>query len=353
MAVLSNGNIVFCYRSGTDMRYAIYSSTGTVVLAETTIEAACSPIGMCVTPQSSGNFVIAYNMSSTMKFARYNASGTLQGTLTSVSNGTAGYLNYGNLDYLCVELTNGNLVFQVADTNAYPRYAVYTSAGVLVTANDYIYNSSSYQTTSYFTGSATTAIVATSSGFIVMGKGSGNPYFVLYDNNGIALTSIKATAYSPGFNYATTGNYAMYVSNLGNAGFAVYVGNQNGCSQTVNVLWCMDSNGNNVGSAVVLQTSSTIAYNQCMILTADGSVAFQYSFNSNMYFGTYAVQKKAIIGVAQETIAANSSGRIATYGTYTINQNFASGGNFDNRTTTPVGTRGSVAGTSAVLFGMS
>jgi len=60
MNVLTGGNIVFAYNKSNAMAYQIIDSSGNAVLAETTIEAASTPVDICIRPLSAGGFVISY-----------------------------------------------------------------------------------------------------------------------------------------------------------------------------------------------------------------------------------------------------------------------------------------------------
>jgi hypothetical protein len=356
--VLSNGNIVFVYRFSSGSYYQIFDSSGNVVLAETLIEAGVNPLGIGVTLQQSGNFVISYfrtAATSGFAFGRYSPVGVLQGSLTTLSGSGSNFLNVGNMDYICTELTNGNLVFQTCDASQRPSLYIYTSTGTLILSQPYFLGDVTYQTVSYIRSACFMPIVATSSGFLAIGAASNGNYFVLNDFNGNAITAVKNTSFNPSFQYTTSTNFSFYVLNLGNVGFALFASTQNGCGSNFVGLWCMNTNGTLIGSSVVLNTSGPLWAGYQMILTSDGSAAVSYNIPSTgaTYFWTYAIQRKSIIGVAQESIAANSTGRVATAGTYSTNQNFTTGGAFNQTAATVPGARGTIVGANAILFGLT
>lgn len=114
--------------------------------------------------------------------------------------------------------------------------------------------------------------------------------------------------------------------------------------------------GDIVGSRVNFTGDTTIPiYNQYGILTSDGSFFgnFYWSSSESTYAASYSLQRKSVIGVARNSVSANGTVRVSTVGTFTLNSSYGFGGAFDQRTATIPGTRGSVLGTSAVLFGLS
>lgn len=360
--VLTNNNTVIAYRKTTsnNLAFSIYDTTGTIVGTEVTVEASVNAQNIVVTPQSNGGFVIMYYTSGGVtKFARYNASGTLQGSITTLGS-TSSYLTAGNTDLLCTELANGNLLFVYANPNAFPVFQVYTSAGVQVKSQTGIHNAT-YDDNTYNTIYVIPGIAKTASGFTFVSKGNNTTfYFSTFDNSGSNILALKATTYSVSTSQQNYSYHSLYAFSLGSS-IAVYFGYGSWACGPLDgvVLFCFNStSGANVGSGVTIraQTSGIYYYAHQAILTADQSIALGYVWqanNSQIYFGTYAVQRKSIIGVAQEAIATNSSGRIATIGTYTTNQTFAISSNFDQRTATIPGTKGTVVSNSVVMYGMN
>jgi hypothetical protein len=356
--VTSNNEIVIAYSiSGPDgIRFKRYNSSGVLQGTETTVEASSVSSVLSINTDTSGGFWIYYfnNTSSLWRFARYNSSGTLQGALVTVAS-TGSTTRNGDLDNLTTRLTGGNVVLMgPTAASGIPNAYVYNSSGTLVTTINFATSDTTYALSGSIPG-----ICLTGTGFTIFSRGtSSSGFFWIYNANGGELRGRTTTAYSS-WSSSGSSTYETYskLFNLGNAGYAVLNGYYDSSSQAFLTLLCFTSSGTTVGSATVPVNAAGTRFGQVSsLLTSDGSVAYTYTFNSGNsqnYYGMYAVQRKSVIGVAQNTVSANSSVRIATTGSYTINLDFFAGGNFDQRTATVPGTKGTVTGTSAVLFGMS
>jgi hypothetical protein len=364
--VTASGDIVFAYNKVTsgDLVFTRYNSSGTIQGSETVVATAPSALSIKVLVNAAGGFWIYYYRGAATTgwyFARYNSTGTLQGTVTTVlaASGNS-WTKGGNIDYSATELTGGNVVFFCTQASGFISYAVFSSTGTSVKAATILDATAS----TYALLNTCPSICLNGTGFVVASHGTNSAvYFYTFDSTGIKLIDRTATAYTSfgvedlSVNIST--KRAVYLYNLGSSGFAIliYVGTQSVCVPQYTVsLFAFRSTGVTVGTPIdVYATGNTVALGTTYgILTSDGSIAFTTATNTAAVgFGVYAVQKKSVIGVAQEAIAVNSTGRIATYGTYTVNQSFSAGGNFDNRTVTPPGVKGTAVGTSAVLFGMS
>jgi len=367
-AVLTNGYLVVAFRetSSGDFKFRIYDTTGTLVGSTVTVEAGSSPSNICVVAQSNGNFVVYYlnGGSSIVKFARYNSSGTLQGALTTVRSSVSAFV-CGNLDYLCIELTNGNLVMQATNASAFPVWYMYDSSGTSVVGATNWYNDTAYQNSTYLCASAIGTLVASSSGFLAAGRGQ-QVYFATYDLNG-GQTKTRSTFSQPSnpstYQIGSTTGYACNIVSLGNWGYAGMFGGPDNCGGNNYLYFCVRSvagstsfTGGTIGADISLGPGVSYPdYSACLILTADGSCAMSANFNPGtgyVYWGTYAVQKRSITGVAQEAISTNSTGRVATYGTQPLRLTYTSGGAFNNTSATVPGAKGSYIGGTAVLNGI-
>lgn len=361
MQALTNGNIVFAWNNSGSLNYAIYDSTGTSVLASTAIEASSTPDYITIVKQTGGGFFVYYFRSAATtayKFGRYNSSGVLQGSLTTVvtSNGTlSGCFD----DNFAFELSNGNVVFCAANASSYPFYYVYNSSGtVVVSALDV---SSSSSTISY--PGIVPGACATPSGFVVVTPGgpSNTRYYNVFDTSGNAIIQRKVTGtLTSTQGWQGSGNGYQRVFSNGSAGVTVHeqVYYPSGCSffyQTQ--VYSFDLTGTQRGTTVILQASSgSLSSNLYGISLSDGSVVVTHRNSAGTLptnWGTYAMLRKSIVGVAQTTAAINSTATVYTQGNFTINQSMGFGGYFDNRTATVPGTRGTVVGTNAVLLGLS
>lgn len=366
-AVLTNGYLVIAFQetSTADCKLRIYDTTGTLVGSTVTVEAGSTPENICVVAQSNGNFVVYYRNSSSSitKFARYNSSGTLQGALTTVRN-SASLFSCGNLDYLCIELANGNLVMQ-ASNSGLPVWYMYDSSGTSVVGATNWYNDTAYQNSTYLCTNAIGTLVASSSGFLAAGRGQAI-YFATYDLNG-SQTKLRATfsqpTNPPNYQINNTTGYACNIVSLGNWGYACLFGGYDNCALNAYLYFCVRSvagnttfTGGTIGADVNLGPGASYPdYSANLILTADGSCAMSANFtlgNGYTYWGSYAVQKRSITGVAQEAISTFSTGRVATYGTQPLRLTYTSGGAFNNTAATVPGAKGSYIGGTAVLNGI-
>lgn len=365
VGVLTNSNFVVAYRKPTsnDLAFSIYDTTGTIVGTEVIVEAASSASVIKVLPQSGGGFIVYYYRSTATnawKFARYNASGALQGSVTTVFTGTQ-TLNRSNLSQIATELNNGNIVLVYPVSTAYPRFSIYSSTGSLVKGETLLHSDSNLENTGRTAQNIPPGITKTSSGFTVVSIGTTNGFTqTVYDNIGGVLRAGFARGLS-GFQVTNGngGNGAINLIDLGGAGvLAIHRNEMNGCtSNYYSGAFKFSLLGTEAASSVLTLSNGGASNITGLFhfLCADGSVALGYGDNNaaSALYGTYSVQRKSIIGVAQEPIAANATGRIATVGTYTINQNFSSGGNFDVRTAAIPGGRGTVVGSSVVLNGVT
>lgn len=352
--VLTNNNIVFSYNRANGAYYVIVDASGNSVLAETLIEASSNPQSHCIRPLSGGGFVIYYYRGAATvayKFARFNASGVMQGSLTTIASAGGPALS-GDSTNLCQELNNGNLLF-IASSSNYPAFAVYDSSGNSVKALTALLGSATYSSNSYTYQGYTPGVCKTSNGFAVATRGSGTAYFTAYDNTGSQILPVRAIG--PGTS-ATSVN-CMLIYNLGNNLGVFDFSTQSNCgTYYYGALYVVNKNdGSAVGSTVVFSNNLTTAiYCPFSLQTADGTVVITYSYTSSaLYWGTYNVQRKSILGVAQSSGATGSTIRVATVGTLPLNISYGSGGYVDQRTAVVPGARGSIVGASAILLGLS
>lgn len=356
---LANGNIVVAWNNASSgLSYAIYDSTGTSVLAATVAEASGSPRNIIVVAQTNGGFFIYYNntTSSSYKFGRYNSTGTLQGSLTTVRSSVGNSMNGCVDDNLAIELSNGNVVFGAPNSSGYQFYYVYSSSGAsIASALDVTTSTSTISQTNVIPG-----LCATPTGFaVVTPSNSGNRYFNLFDTSGNFVVQRKAATLSGVQSFSSSYYGYMRVFSNGNAGLTVHEQPYylTGCSYFWrNLLYSFNNDGTQRGSTVVLLSDqSQIVSNTFGALLSDGSVVVTSRTQAGQvtYWGSYAVMRKSVLGVAQNTVATNGTAIVYPQGNYTINQNMTFGGAFDNRTATVPGTKGTVVGTYAVLQGIS
>jgi hypothetical protein len=360
VAALATGDFVFTYRKVTsnDLEFQRYDSTGTAAGSAVTVEAASTPFLPTILVQSSGDFVIYYYRNAATKaykFARYNSTGTLQGSLTTVF-ATDAYLNNAIPNSGIIELSNGNFVVMASTVStAYPSFYIYSSTGTLVsgannfggTANTYAYST------------ASPSMCATANGFAICSRGSdAYNYLYTYSNTGASIINQLQLNYASLLTANSASEYfGGILINNGASGFALLqASTYNACStQYASAIWTFSYSGASVGTPIVLRANNltTPVYSRWAIKTSDGSFVTADATSSIATFGTYAIARKSVLGVAQESAATAGTLRVATQGTYNINSSHSVGGNFDQRTATVPGARGTVAGSTAVLFGMS
>jgi hypothetical protein len=359
IAALATGDFVVTYRKVTsnDLEFQRYDSTGTAAGSVVTVEATSSAIAPTLMLQSSGDFVVYYYRSASTaayKFARYNSTGTLQGSLTTVFTGlrlTQAIANSG-----IIELSNGNFVLMASNSSAIPAFYIYSSTGSVVkTATSFAGTNSSLAFTD-----VSPAMCATATGFAICTRGSATSnYLFTYDNSGANIINQLQVAYT---GLGSIGAASTFVGGIlidnGASGFALLQSSYTAsCSPTYSsAIWTFSYTGASVGTPIVLRANAntTVVYSRWAIKTSDGTfVTTDALSNSTQTFGTYAIARKSVIGVAQESAAVAGTLRVGTQGTYNTNSSYSVGGNFDQRTATVAGTRGTVVGSTAVLFGVS
>jgi len=353
MAVTASGEVVFAYDKVTSRNicFSRYNAAGALQGSETTVEASANPHFISVLGCAGGHFIIAYQRSAATaayKFARYNASGVIQGALTTLVTGGS-TLSAGELSGIAVELSNGNVVFTVPGSgDAYPDILVYNSSNTLV-------KSINPGTTRFTTAEIPSVIPLATGGFAAIGRNrSTQTVLNTYDGSGNGIYA------SPAFGAAGVGGdtaiygSGVYAAAIGNIGFAILRVGYDGTNFDVRLM-VIDPFGTVKGSEIVARASAAGSIvGTAAILTSSNVFAFCYDDTASPYHvdGYYNVVRKSILGAALNSGAADAQVQIGTKGNYTINQSVGAGCAFDNRTATIPGTRGVVAGNSAVLFGL-
>lgn len=343
MSVLANGDIVFAYNKITSLNttFARYNSSGVLQGSEVIVESAANTTGgICVLPQTGGGFIVYYYRSAAAvnwNFARYNASGVLQGTLTTVSTGSPAAMSYGEFDHLAIELSNGSIVFQWNATAH--NHSIYTSAGVFVTT---VVTDPRSPTLNNAWG----LLPSPSGGFATFTNTGTTLLFRLFNSSGQVLNT-----YDFGM-VAASGGLVASRTTQGYCVLSSYFDGDTGYSAQ---LASMSAIGANIGSIITVSPNATSANRGlCLVRHSSGPqlIGFKNTGATGYQeFAVYNPDKTSVIGVALESVSVGAICRVSTKGTYTINQALT-GGSFDQRTATVPGTKGSVAGSTAVLYGM-
>ena len=356
LSALSNGDIVFAYNvTGNGAKFKRYNSTGTLQGSEVTIDASIPSNYFQILLLSSGNFVITYLdiQSYYYRFAIYDSSNAVVKATTTIrtTNGSY-YMQYGNYDTSAVELTNGNIAFITSSTTQYNLVAtVYTSTGTLVTQN--VFETEAGQTYT-MNSNVRPGLCATSSGFAVMTMGSSVNYLYTFDFSGNTLTSrISLTTPSGVGGSQVAFSVGSVLASNGAAGFVHTSTRYDGGSDC---MWtqAFTSDGTTAGTAI-LNFSSGQGYSstryQNAFVTSDGNFYKNYRYSYGWNCVSYFTCRKSIFGVAQETATTNTIFKVGTSGAYNLTESYA-GGTFNTRTNTVAGTKGTIVGAVALLQGL-
>jgi hypothetical protein len=350
--VTPNGNFIIAYAELTTLNatFRRYDPSGVLQGSETIVESNCNPYHFEVLGCSNNDFIIYYYRSTAtagMKFARYNSSGVIIGSLTTVGSSSANAIPYG--DKSIFELSNGNLVFVFGEGSSYPDLQIYNSSNA--TVGSLIDLGVSVVT------SLRPAIVPLDSGdFAVITQYSTTSHLSTYDATGKNVLPVRSLTAS-GLNGGTTSTTgtAIKAFNLGASGFVIYrisYANSDG-SYDAAIFTCTPLGGS-VGNAVILRgDNGNPILASSAILHSSGNIVGTFKEPGALYIADfyYNTARKSILGVALESKTVGQTIRIATEGTYTINQQFSAGGVFDSTTATVPGCKGSVIGTTATLRG--
>lgn len=348
MAVTAAGEVVFAYQkvTSTDVAFKRYNAGGVLQGAETTVEAAADGRYIAIKACSGGDFVIFYRRiaaTNSYKFARYNSSGVIQGALTSLSSGNSEFTQ-GKANGSIAELSNGNIVMAATNpANSDASLYIYTSANALVTRIDLA--------STFNNNSNRPQVVAAANGFAAAGMGSTGTNMMLFDSNGNSISSQVVVDNSAAGN-GSGSNLDLYSIGIG---YALCRSGTNGTNYTVHLLE-VDSALAAKGSVITIEASSTTLSSFLSSAMSPGYLlAFQYTNGATMLVkgGVYKCLRSSIFGIANATAADGITASISTVGGYTVNQSLAAGGAFNQNAATIPGNRGTVAGTSALLFGLA
>jgi hypothetical protein len=128
IAPLANGNFVVAYNNTTtNVRAAVYGSTGTQLVAPFIVEAV-SAASVVAAPMTSGGFVIIYNNTTTnIRYGNYNIAGVLQGSLTTLASGS--YSSANTVD--AKALSDGQVAVCYCNAVGNVRYAHIGTSGTI------------------------------------------------------------------------------------------------------------------------------------------------------------------------------------------------------------------------------
>lgn len=347
MSVLVGGDIVFAYSKATpfDACFKRYNSTGVLQGSETVVEAAASGSSFCVKELAAGGFIVYYFRSAATynwKFARYNSTGVIQGTLTTIANSSTVTKAKCEFDDLVLELSGGNLLFQYIHTASLSGIVVYDSTGTLVATT------TPAPATEAVAGASNT-LVEIPGGFVsITGGSSGKSNIRFFAANGIQLYPSKATTETNLITAGYGGGAILVVPTV--SGYVV-VSNFNDGANGNFQLFTLSKTGDLIGSVVVIPSGAP-STSISLLAHSSGLLMLSWKYTTQFMMAVYNPTRTSILGVAQETVSSGALCRVATSDTHQINQVFSTSGNFDQRTATVPGAKGSIVGSTAVLYGM-
>lgn len=352
-AVTANSDIVIAYRKITsnDFAFTRYNSSGTIQGSEVIVESGSNPDRPVVLGHSNGDFWVYYyrqNATTAWKFARYNSSGTLQGSLTTVLAVSAG-LAIQNWGQQIVELGNGSVLMWAMNASALPNGYIYDSTGALVASN-----TTWHGTPTLLTNRVPTVFVDSST-FTIGAVRNGAAFTIRTCNNSFLFIGQTISTAAQFGNISSANGYGtQFLFSDGSTGWTIYLNGNNGSTNNSYIL-SVNTSGATLGSLVTLYSAQGApnTYGGHAFRTTQGLLCFTdyYNNSAGVNGGLYNTSRRSIIGVAQENAAVNANFRCATSGTYTITNVPLSPGYFDTRTATPGGCRGTIAGTTAILYG--
>jgi len=351
--VLNNSDIVFAYRTftGSNLAFSRYNSSGVLQGTETVVEAASTPRYISILSHSSGDFWIYYNRSAataSYKFSRYNSSGVLQGANTTLA--VSSQQMFVNWHRGIVELSNGNVIIQMPNNStAYPDVYLYNSTGTLILSNSTWYSAFTPQTRFFC------PILVQDGKFIIcLYNNSSRIVLYTFTNSFNQIGPYLNPSQSVG---STSGNYwgSLDLFSDGSRGFTFVLGIQSGAPTGYATVFTFDAAGTLLGTLLNIFAGSAAGFSGGTVIRGKTGALFFTCVNSNgatPKIGIYNTSKKSLFGVSQENAAINATYRCATVGTFTINNVPLLPGSFDNRSATPAGAKGIIAGSTAILSGL-
>lgn len=356
---LRSGDLVFvAQRAGTtNLSFVRYSEAGVLQGTETVIEAASAPNTVMLLACANGDFVVKYFRSAATqaeKIVRYSSTGVIVGALTTIqtsANASRGYQRQS-----IIELSNGNIVFCGSSAATATTFIyVYSSALAQISALD-------ITTTGSGIARMNVPLVTFGTGFAFACAAAANTVVIgTFNASGVQLQRQNLVATPSPFNGSDTDDgWIQILYNLGPSLLFINsaVNTTGPTYQVAAVQITPIYNGSIfplVGSVLVLEASGGTYFAQVSAaVTASGVMGYfrGRSASSNINFGTYRNLRSTPIGIAKTSgVAGGSFVQVQTVGTGRINQNFGAFGNFDSRSNVVGAQRGTINGSSVILYG--
>lgn len=335
---LPNGEYVLAYNKVTsnDLAFRRFNAQGVVQGTEIVVAAAAGAnAGLGIHPLAAGGFILSWSINGTaFRFARYNASGVLQGSVVAVSASSFAIAS-PSFDDRVIELANGSIA--TVDPATTGGVKLYDSAGTLLSTLA-VGTSTGNGTTGtlvrklaggfHFLTAGFNAHFSDTGALLALGAYSPTGYPVrVFDRPGTGPVVPTVGTTAPG-----TGSWNMYL-----AGVAADL-----TALDATILSAASSGGYGAAGWWAEQLPNGLLLYTLWGSSSSGANGFFYPFQSGA---------ASVLGVATTAAAAGAQVRVATAGKYTINQS-TTNPQFDRRTATPQGSKGSTMGQQAVLEGL-
>ncbi len=390
MAELSNGNVVVVWSTVTTyaINFAIINQNLQIVVAETQIDTTgANPLAsQSVTALSGGGFAVAYTKATVgLRFAIYSNTGTTVYAPATIAGSATQGSGTSKGGYTAVaQLSNGNIAVAISEsyvtsTTAELAFAIFSTTGTVVVGYTVIVGTLT-------TVAASNPMIAIVNGFFCItaqylytavisnaGVVQGSP--LLNSSTGAGSGGLVAANGSNFFygsgadllTFSTAGTYTTTVlltaifgqNNLaGGPAFAVVGNNKLLVTNSVSNVYVVNiSNPATpyLEATTAIPASSLSAINQ-IVATPSSSVLIMASDASNISIQVLKVENTAIMGIAQNSIAAGNSGSLVTYsnvGDFSCNAVAGSfNKTFDHSATNLIGNKGIMLGNSVYIVGV-
>ena len=351
---LNSGDFIIGFNNSSNAcQFIRYNSSGTAQGAAVTVQASATAQYIDIMRQSNGGFVIMYYKSSATSaynFAIYTSTGTIVGSLTSIITSISAFQSSQSYDQLLVELPNGNIAFIVKNGSGYASYAVYSSTGTLIQSATQVETNAANLS---IPTNQKPGLCATNTGFTILLIAGQNAFVYTYNNSGVVTNGNRINSFISVNNFPNS-QISIYLSAINTSYVAFIVGNDGSNRSGVNLIQFAINEVIGTQLVFIQQPSgNSTSYNIFSFLSSDLNLIFKLTTGGGaVNLGNYNVGRKSLLGVAQESVASNSLFKVNTSGTYTLNTNYIIGSTVNDRTATPVGSRGLIFGTTAILDGV-
>ena len=362
--VLVSGNLAVAYAQTATGAciLKVFDPAGAQVGSTITVEANGAPYFNCILQAPvSGDMIIVYSRtgaSASLKVARYTLSGVQVGTLLALGSATSVFFGYAWNQHLAVVFGDDRVaLLRSDDTNS-----SYAALSFLSTANT-VTLTIPYTSLGNLSTMSAIPLIATDGDKLYYHQQTNDGTYMagVWTSTGSGLvppgTFSCATVLSIARNNQNRGYARLHV--LGAAGFVVTMFGYDGSNYAAQNLYIPADRLSANTSVVSLYTSSTAERRGVYALHLGNGVIRTDHVPASSYaspsFAIFSYPRNAIFGIAQASAAAGEVVSVATKGTFALSTTQRSGGsaNFDCRAYSVAGNKGTLAGASIVLLGIS